>query len=364
MKIYLVGGAVRDQLLHLPVHEKDWVVVGATVEDVLQKNFRQVGKDFPVFLHPETNEEYALARTERKVGRGYAGFNFDTSANVTLEEDLKRRDLTINAMAQTLDGVLIDPYHGKEDIKKKMLRHVSPAFVEDPVRILRVARFAARFADLGFQIAPETMALMKTMVSSGEVNALVAERVWKELERALLEKNPEQFFSVLADCGALSILFPEFKLAGAGVNALIQATKISSDPQVRLAALLYDLSVRDIAALCERYRVPSEYRELALLGSQYYDQYQRACELSAEELLNLLQAIDAFRREERFRKFLMIGKAIARAISLEHSQANWLLKVYETAKAVDVKSLVNNGLVGKEIAEAINQKRVEAIKKL
>ena len=357
MEVYLVGGAVRDQLLNLPVKEKDWVVVGATIDDMLKKGFRQVGKDFPVFLHPETQEEYALARLERKIGRGYTGFSFDTSPHVTLEDDLKRRDLTINAMAQTLDGKLIDPYHGKKDLERKLLRHVSPAFSEDPVRILRIARFAARYAELGFTVAPETIDLMKQMVTAGEVDALVPERVWKELERALAEKNPETFFEVLADCNALQPLFPPLKL-----EALIQAAKISSDSQIRFAALLSDLSAAEIKALCERYRVPSEYRDLALLVAGHAKQYQGARELSAEELLDLLQATDAFRREVRFRNFLMACKAVVRANATEGSQSAWLLKAYEAAKAVNTKAFLN--LSGKEIAEALYKKRVEAIIKL
>lgn len=362
MKIYLVGGAVRDQLLGLPVQEKDWVVVGATVEEMLQKNFRQVGKDFPVFLHPDTHEEYALARMERKTGRGYTGFAFDASPQVTLEEDLKRRDLTINAMAQTVEGILIDPYHGKQDLAQKILRHVSPAFAEDPVRILRVARFAARYNKLGFTVATETNELMKQMVVSGEVDALVAERVWKELERALAEENPEQFFKVLADCTALAVLFPQINMQGPGMTALVQAAKISSDARVRLAALLYALSVAEIKTLCDRYRIPSDYRELALLIAEHLNEYRRARELSAEELLSLLQRLDVFRREERFRNFLIACKAIARATATENLQSNWLLKVYETAKAVDTKQFTH--LAGKEIAVAINKKRVEAIEKI
>lgn len=214
MKIYLVGGAVRDELLGIPYHEKDWVVVGATAEEMLAKGYRQVGKDFPVFLHPKTNEEYALARTERKVSKGYTGFTFNAAPEVTLEEDLQRRDLTINAIAKAEDGTIIDPFHGREDLQNKILRHVSPAFSEDPVRILRIARFAARYGD--FTIAPETLALMKQMVVSGEVDALVPERVWKEWQRALSEKHPEKFFEVLAACGAMAILFPEISPENAG----------------------------------------------------------------------------------------------------------------------------------------------------
>lgn len=297
MKIYLVGGAVRDQLLGRPVKEKDWVVVGASVDEMLKKGFRPVGKDFPVFLHPETHEEYALARTERKTGRGYTAFDFNASPDVTLEEDLMRRDLTINAMAQSVEGELIDPYHGKDDLQQKLLRHVSPAFIEDPVRILRVARFAARFGD--FRVAAETNQLMQQMVENGEVNALVAERVWKELERALGEDYPQRFFEVLDACGALRVLFPDIKK----FDVLINENKNSV--MERFALLLQNVPEDNIKLLCDRYRVPKDYREFALLVARYQN---KACEtrLSAEEIVDLLQHLDAFRREERFKKFLNV----------------------------------------------------------
>ncbi|MBV8802084.1 MAG: multifunctional CCA tRNA nucleotidyl transferase/2'3'-cyclic phosphodiesterase/2'nucleotidase/phosphatase, partial [Gammaproteobacteria bacterium] len=257
MKIYLVGGAVRDQLLGIPVKEKDWVVTGATVQDMLNQGFRQVGKDFPVFLHPKTHEEYALARIERKIGRGYTGFTFDTSPTVTLEEDLLRRDLTINAIAETPEGEIIDPYHGREDLAKKILRHVSSAFAEDPVRILRVGRFAARF---NFPVAEETINLMKQMVAAGEVDALVPERVWKELERALTEKYPFQFFAVLEKCEALEILFPHISIDNPGILALKQDIHLPTNSQVRLAILLHALSIEDINTFCDRYRIRNSHR--------------------------------------------------------------------------------------------------------
>src|SRR5579862_311475 len=253
---------------------------------MLREGFRQVGKDFPVFLHPKTGEEHALARTERKIGRGYTGFAFDTSPTVTLEEDLKRRDLTINAMAQTPSGEIIDPYHGQADLEKKILRHVSLAFVEDPVRILRVARFHARF---GFDIAPDTLLLMQKMVAQGEVEALVAERVWKELERALAGREPEKFFAALAASHALALLFPQITTSDAGLTALSQAAKTSPMPQVRFAALLHALPKTEIAALCDRYRIPTDYRDMAILVSKHLSHYQNAKKLTAEELLNLLQ---------------------------------------------------------------------------
>lgn len=363
MKAYLVGGAVRDELLNLPVKDRDWVVVGATVEEMLKKGFRQVGKDFPVFLNPKTNEEYALARTERKVGRGYVGFDFNASASVTLEEDLLRRDLTINAIAKTPDGVLIDPYHGKEDIKNKLLRHVSPAFVEDPVRVLRVARFAARFAELGFTIAPETILLMKEMVAADEVSALVAERVWKELERALQEKNPEEFFQALSQCGALGVLFPQIKMEGVGMAALKLSSRCFPDAEIRFAVLVHDLSIDQLKELCDRYRVPSSYRELSLLVAKYCADYLRANQLDAGQLLALLQAADGFRRVERFQKFLNACFVIASAMS-KPSQSEWLLDVYKTADAINIKELLSNNLVGKEIADLIYQKRLAAVVEL
>jgi tRNA nucleotidyltransferase (CCA-adding enzyme) len=352
MKTYLVGGAVRDQLLGLPVKEKDWVVVGATVSDMLNAGFRQVGKDFPVFLHPKTAEEYALARTERKVSRGYTGFVFDTSPAVTLEEDLKRRDLTINAMAQTPSGEIIDPYHGQVDLQKKILRHVSAAFAEDPVRILRVARFNARFS---FDVAPDTLLLMQKMVAQGEVDALIAERVWKELERALLEQHPEKFFTVLADCNALTILFPEIIPAGTGLIALKQAVKISNHPQIRFAALLHTLSENEIKAFCHRYRVPTDYREIAILVAKYLSHYQSAKNLIADDLLNLLLATDAFRRPDRFNYFLLA----CAACSLQ-STTDWLLACYNVAKTIEIKELTAS-YTGPTLAQKIKEKRIHAI---
>ncbi len=352
MKTYLVGGAIRDQLLGLPVKEKDWVVVGTTVDEMLQAGFRQVGKDFPVFLHPKTGEEYALARTERKVGRGYTGFTFDTSPTVTLEEDLKRRDLTINAMAQAPTGEIIDPYHGQADLEKKILRHVSLAFTEDPVRILRVARFNARF---GFDIAPDTLLLMRKMVAQGEVDALVAERVWKELERALLEQHPEKFFAVLAACNALAILFPQIIASGTGLIALSQAVKISSSTQVRFAALLHTLSENEIKLLCDRYRVPTDYREMAILASKYLPHYQDAKNLTADDLLNLLLATDAFRRPSRFNDFLLACAACS-----SQPTTDWLLACYHVVKTTEINELTAH-YQGQELAQKIKEKRYHAI---
>lgn len=362
MKIYLVGGAVRDKLLGLPVKERDWVVVGASVEDMLQLGYRQVGKEFPVFLHPKTGEEYALARMERKFKPGYQGFTFDTSPDVTLEDDLKRRDLTINAIAETTNGRLIDPYHGQQDLRDKILRHVSPAFVEDPVRILRVGRFYARFAHLGFVIAPETTALMHSMVASGEVDALVAERVWKELERALGEPQPDKFFDVLASCDALRILFPHLTTDSPGMQALKAAAELSDKASIRFAALLHALpeAKKEIATICHRYRAPNAYRELASLTSLHYQTALDASSLSAEALTQLFSALDIYRREARFHDFLTACQAIAR--SRQHQfNPDWLSGCARTAKAVDVQALIAAGLTGNELAAKLKENRKEKI---
>jgi tRNA nucleotidyltransferase (CCA-adding enzyme) len=363
MKIYLVGGAVRDQLLGLPVKEKDWVVVGATPAELLRQGFKQVGKEFPVFLHPKTSEEYALARVERKISPGYTGFVFDTSAQVTLEEDLGRRDLTINAMAQTPEGVLIDPYQGRADLEKKLLRHVSPAFSEDPVRILRLARFAARFAAQGFSVAPETLALVQQMVTSGEVNALVAERVWKELERALGEKAPQVFFEVLAAGGALAVLFPMIQLEGPALVALKQSVDLTADPVVRFAVLMHALSPEMISWLCKRYRSPLEYRELALLVAQYYRELLRFSQLSAAEILHLLSVTDAFRREARFKKFLCGCQILAQLAGLSFPEEK-IQQAYQAAKQVDVQEWIAQGLEGLAIAEKLKEKRLAVLRAL
>jgi tRNA nucleotidyltransferase (CCA-adding enzyme) len=357
MKIYLVGGAVRDELLGLPIKEKDWVVVGATAENMLQLGYRQVGKDFPVFLDPKTNEEYALARTERKIGKGYTGFDFNASPAVTLEEDLMRRDLTINAMAKDDSGHLIDPYHGKSDLQNKLLRHVSPAFIEDPVRILRVARFAARYSHFGFTVAPETIELMKKMVELGEVDALVPERVWKELEKALTEKNPEEFFEVLGKCSALRKIFPE-DISIAGFHALKNAAHKTPDPVIRFAALLHNVDDVHIKEICMRIRVPVEYRELAVLVSRNLKSYSKADELNASQLLNLLQSVDAFRRESRFEKYLLASE-----IATGSGNLDWLHECFNAAKAVDVKKLISAGFAHQQLADKINEERVAAIDK-
>lgn len=375
MKIYLVGGAVRDQLLGWPIKERDWVVVGATVSDMLRLGYKQVGKDFPVFLHPQTNEEYALARMERKVQPGYKGFTFDTSPQVTLEEDLIRRDLTINAMAETPEGKLVDPYHGKEDLEARMLRHVSPAFAEDPVRILRVGRFLARYAHVGFKVAPETIELMHQMVTSGEVDALVPERVWKELERALGEPNPEQFFTVLAQCGALPILFPSLRMDGLGLQALQAAAYPPVDTTVRFAVLLHampeDISPEETPAfekqvratcneLCHRYRVPNAYRELALLTACHFRAAFDAETLHVDRLLSLFSALDIYRREERFQQFLLACKIISH-VHQRNFDAEWLFNCAQIVKSVDVQALIAQGFTGQSLAIELKNKRREIL---
>lgn len=362
MKIYLVGGAVRDKLLGRPIKERDWVVVGATLEDMLKLGYRQVGKEFPVFLHPKTNEEYALARRERKVNPGYKGFTFDTSTQVTLEDDLQRRDLTINAMAETAAGELIDLYHGQQDLEQKILRHVSPAFVEDPVRILRVARFYARYAHRGFHVAPETIELMRHMVKSGEVDALVAERVWKELKRALGEEHPEKFFALLADCDALPILFPHIEMDEPGMKALMAAARLNTSALIRFAALLHALpdAKKSIATLCNRYRVPNAYRELALLTALHYEQALKVQTLSANALLRLFNALDIFRRAPRFQDFLIVCEAIAISRNAEFD-LNFLAACAQAAKSYDVQELLAQGYNGQELALQLREKRREKI---
>lgn len=375
MKIYLVGGAVRDELLGLPVKENDWVVVGSTVEDMIARGYKQVGKDFPVFLHPQTNEEYALARVERKIKPGYQGFSFNSSNSVTLEEDLSRRDLTINAMAKTEDGDIIDPYHGQDDLHHRLLKHVSPAFAEDPVRILRIGRFAARYHKLGFHVAPETNFLMEQMVDAGEVDALVPERVWKELERALGEQSPEQFFYVLNDCHALAKLFPHLTPTGDGIKALRMAAKVSQDPMIRFAALLHaypettedptqqlpdDERKKTINQLCRHYRVPNHFRELATLTALHAKTAFNAQNLTPHELLQLLSTLDIFRREERFHDFVIACHAIAKATGTDWD-GNWLTAAMNEVKKVDVQALVEKSLNGNELAAELKESRLQQL---
>jgi len=401
LEIYLVGGAVRDKLLHLPVKEQDWVVVGSTPEELIAGGFLQVGKDFPVFLHPETKEEYALARTERKIAPGYYGFQCNFDPSVTLEEDLSRRDFTINAIAEDLDGKIIDPFHGQQDLAAKIFRHISPAFSEDPVRILRLARFAARFAPMGFTIALETIALLREMVARGEVDALVPERVWQEMERSLKETDPTQFFMVLRTCDALKQLWPALdKLwgvpekieyhpeANVGIHVMMvlkKATELSSDPITRFAALCHDLGKGEtpsnewpshkeheergvplIEEFCQKYRVPNAYRDLAKMVSRYHINCHRAFELKASTILKMLERLDAFRKPERFEQFLIACQADfnGRIGSEEkaYPQAERLRAALHAAKNVDIKSLVDQNLMGEILKEKIHEERVRAIK--
>ncbi|OGT50231.1 MAG: multifunctional CCA tRNA nucleotidyl transferase/2'3'-cyclic phosphodiesterase/2'nucleotidase/phosphatase [Gammaproteobacteria bacterium RIFCSPHIGHO2_12_FULL_38_11] len=356
MEIYLVGGAVRDELLGKPVTERDWVVVGSSPADMIAKGYQPVGKDFPVFLHPKTHEEYALARTERKTGKGYKGFHFYATPDVSLADDLMRRDLTINAIAKNnITGELFDPYHGQADIRQKILRHVSPAFSEDPVRILRVARFASRFYD--FKVHPETNTLMKQMVKSGEIDALVSERVWKELSRALVSEKPDRFFEVLKNCDALFVLFPEFK-NNANLSALNNAVKMSHEGTVRFAALLSHLPQDKVKVICTRFRVPSEFTELAILVSKYHDVYHHLEVRNAEQLLFILKSIDAFRRPERFAQWVLA----CRAVYKNQNHELILLKALAATKNVDINALLEKNYQGKAFAEALHQLQLVQIK--
>lgn len=351
MKIYLVGGAVRDRCLNLPVKERDWVVTGATPEEMLMRGFRQVGKDFPVFLHPDSHEEYALARTERKIASGYKGFKTYFDPNVSLEEDLRRRDLTINAIAETADGEFIDPFYGLNDLKNKVLRHVSGAFVEDPVRILRIARFAARFAKLGFKIADETLVLMQKMVDNGEVDALVPERVWKEVSRALLESQPAQFFIVLKECHALSRLFPEFvDFFEDAIEALQRSVDFTDKPALRWAACCHRLNQTQLVALNQRLHLPKEYFELNQLIIDYLTHCQQS--LNAEESLQLLEKLDAFRRRERFEDFLEVCQILTIDVTR-------LKQFHQIAQTVNVQTLISQGIQGIAIKNALFQARLE-----
>lgn len=397
MKIYQVGGAVRDKLLGHPNKDKDWVVVGATPEMLLELGYTQVGRDFPVFLHPTTREEYALARTERKMGQGYTGFSVSATPDVTLEADLQRRDLTINAMAEDSDEQLIDPFNGLADLRAGILRHVSPAFVEDPVRILRVARFAARF---DFSVAEETLALMSEMVQNGEVDALVAERVWQETVRALGEPQPQKFFEILRHCGALARIFPEIdRLFGVpqttkhhpeidtGLHVMLclqQARKLTNDTQVLFAVLTHDLgkgttppeewphhkdherrSVKLLEGLCQRYRVPSQYRSLAVIVAFYHTNCHRIAELTPETMLHTLQKIDAFRRPQRFEQFLLAAEADSRGrkdfAEQPYLQAEQFRRAFEAIRQINVNAMLAEGFRGDEIGTELQRQRVQIL---
>ncbi len=405
METYLVGGAVRDTLLGLDPKDRDYVVVGATPEEMEALGFKPVGSDFPVFLHPQTRDEYALARTERKSGRGYKGFTVFATPDVTLEQDLLRRDLTINAMAMDNNGKLIDPFNGKQDLDDGKLRHVSPAFTEDPVRVLRVARFAARYARRGFCVAHETNRLMKQMVENGEVDTLVPERVWVELEGALGENQPAQFFKVLRGCGALARIFPEIdRLFGVpqpedhhpeidtGVHVMMvldQAAELSSDTRVRFAALMHDLGkgvtprknwphhygheslgVELVTLLCERIRAPNEYRELAVLTARFHSDCHQIKERRANTVVKVFEKMDAFRKPERVELFVLACEADSRGrlgmADMAYPQAALFRDCFAAAMAVDTTEVATaaqgDGLHGEAIGNRVREARVHAVK--
>ncbi|WP_350305378.1 multifunctional CCA addition/repair protein [Photorhabdus viridis] len=400
MRIYLVGGAVRDRLLNFPVKERDWVVVGGTPDELLSQGYQQVGRDFPVFLHPKNHEEYALARTERKSGLGYTGFTCYAAPDVTLEDDLLRRDLTINAIAQTSEGELVDPYRGVDDLSNRILRHISDAFSEDPLRVLRVARFAARFAHLGFTIAPETLTLMSKMAANGELSALTPERVWKETEKALSTYSPQVFFQVLRDCGALAVLFPEIdNLFGVpapekwhpevdtGIHTLMVlkiVAELTDEVDSRFAALCHDLGkgltppeqwphhyghgpagVKLVDQLCRRLRVPNSARDLAKLVAQYHDLVHTVDQLRPKTLLKLFDSVDAWRKPQRIDQLIITSEADARGRTgfedTPYPQGHYLRQAFEVASQVQVKSIVDSGLRGADIGEELRRQRQQAL---
>ena len=400
MEIYLVGGAVRDQLLQLDVKDRDWVVVGATPQEMLDDGFQQVGKDFPVFLHPITKEEHALARTERKSGSGYTGFTVYSAPDVTLEDDLIRRDLTINAIAQNDSGELFDPHNGQQDLNDRVLRHVSPAFSEDPLRVLRVARFAARFAHLGFTVHSTTIELMRDLVNSGELNHLTSERVWQEMERALNTQSPQVFFEVLRKCDALAVLFPELDAlygvpnpakwhpeVDSGIHTMMvleQAAKLTDDTEIRFAALIHDLgkAVTDpklwpshhghgqkglplIEALCQRLRVPITYKDLALMTSDHHCKIHRMDEMRKDTIIKLFDKTDSWRKPERFKQFLLACEADARGRlhfeNADYPQRQTMLDYLNKASSVNVQDIIKQGITGPAIKPALFKARVCAI---
>ncbi len=400
MQIYLVGGAVRDALLQLPVTDQDWVVVGATPQTLLNQGYQQVGRDFPVFLHPKTQQEYALARTERKSGLGYTGFVCDFTPEVTLEQDLLRRDLTINAIAQDAQGHCIDPYHGLQDLNNKKLRHVSPAFIEDPLRVLRVARFAARFAHLGFTVAAETLSLMQEMVLRGELNHLTPERVWKEWEKSLSTPNPEVFLQVLRQCGALSVILPELNAlfgvpqspnshpeVDTGTHTLLvaqQAAQISQEKTVRFAAQLHDLGkgltdpssypkhpnheqsgLALVTQLCDRLRVPNEYKQLSLIACAEHTTVHDIQQKTASEQIDLFDRLDAWRKPDRIQALAEVSQADHQGRigfeQISYPQAHYLLTQFNKAKGVLVQPIIAAGFKGADIKTQWRLHRIAAI---
>lgn len=400
MQIYLVGGAVRDSLINYPSSENDWVVVGATPEQMTDLGYKPVGQDFPVFIHPKSGEEYALARTERKSGHGYKGFEFYTSTEVSLEDDLIRRDLTINAMAQDNKGNIIDPFGGQKDLKNKLLRHISEAFTEDPLRVLRVARFAARYAHLGFSVAAETMDLMKSIVAKGEMEFLVAERVWKETSRALSEQSPQVFIEILKECNALEILFPEIDaLFGVpqradfhpeidtGIHTLMAlkaSTKLSDCDAIRFAVLVHDVGkaitpknvlpshsghekrgLPLVKTICDRLAVPNKHRQLAMLVTEFHLHSHKALELKPSTLLKLFQSIGAIRSPNKLVDFLTCCEADIKGRAgfedVTYHSKNYLLAALDAVKKVDISELVAQGLTGAEIGKQLNQRQIKQL---
>ncbi|HHF5803037.1 multifunctional CCA addition/repair protein [Haemophilus influenzae] len=407
MKVYLVGGAVRDQLLGLPVKDRDWIVVGADPATLLSLGYQQVGKDFPVFLNPKTKEEYALARTERKSSAGYTGFICDFSPTITLEQDLIRRDLTINAMAQSEDGEIIDPYGGKQDLENRILRHISPAFSEDPLRVLRVARFAARYHSLGFKIASETLALMAELALSGELQHLTAERVWLETEKALNEKNPEIYFETLHKTGALSVLFSEIDALYGVPNpvkhhpevdsfihtmlVLKQAVNLTENnpilnkSAVRFAAICHDLGkaltpqnilphhygheqagIKPTRSLCKRLKVPSYFQELAELTCEFHTHIHKAFELRAETVITLFNRFDVWRKPQRFQEFLQVCLADTRGRTgfetKDYPQIDYINQLLHAANEVDVQQVIADGFEKQAIKNELTKRRILAVK--
>lgn len=405
MKIYLVGGAVRDQLLNIPVKDKDWLVVGATPQQLIEKGYQQVGKNFPVFLNPITKEEYALARTERKSASGYTGFVCDFSPNITLDQDLIRRDLTINAIAQDLEGNIYDPYQGQIDLKNRVLRHVSPAFSEDPLRVLRVARFAARYYYLGFKIAKETFHLMKELSQGKELLHITPERIWIETEKALLEKNPEIYFSVLKDVGALEVLFPEINALSGIPNpkkyhpeidsfvhtmlVLQQAVKLTEDTTynklaIRFAALCHDLGkgltpknihphhygheklgITPIRNLCNRINIPNYLKELAILTCEYHTHIHKTFELNPKTILMLFNKLDIWRKLQRFKEIILVCVADTRGRTgfetVDYPQGKLLLALYQAALEIDTQKIIDEGFKKQEIRDELNKRRLKKI---
>jgi tRNA nucleotidyltransferase (CCA-adding enzyme) len=400
VKRYCVGGAIRDELLGLPIRDRDWVVVGATPEAMTAQGFRPVGKDFPVFLHPQTKEEHALARTERKSGRGYHGFTFHTGPEVTIEDDLSRRDLTINAIARGEDGAIVDPHGGRRDLEARVLRHVSPAFAEDPVRVLRIARYHARFAPLGFRIAEETLALMRQMVASGEVDALVPERVWQEAAKALMGERPSVFFATLRDCGALARVMPEVDAlfgvpqradyhpeVDTGVHTLMcvdAGARMGFTLPVRASALLHDLGkartphdewpshrqheargVPLVERFCERLRVPAEIRDLAVIHAREHLIIHQARELRPGTVLELLERADVARRPERFEQLLQACLCDARGRAgfedCEYPQVAYLREAARVMLGVQASELADLGLTGEAFGKELRRRRLEKL---